>query len=81
MVFQTILADNRPEIRCGRVRVEFVARKNIAEIPTMQKNTMRGVLRVSTPEATAFDLVGYAGHAGGLSNVATVLSEIGRAHV
>jgi predicted transcriptional regulator of viral defense system len=76
MVFQTIVADNRPEIRCGRVRVEFVARKNIALIPTMQKNTMRGVLRVSTPEATAFDLVGYAGHAGGLSNVATVLSEL-----
>ena len=76
MVFQTIVADNRPEIRCGRVRVEFVARRNVTEIPTMQKNTMRGVLRISTPEATAFDLVGYPGHAGGLSNVATVLSEL-----
>lgn len=76
MVFQTIVADNRPEIRCGRVRVEFVARRNVAEIPTMQKNTLRGVLRISTQEATAFDLVGYPGHAGGLSNVATVLSEL-----
>ena len=76
MVFQTIVADNRPEIRCGRVRVEFVARRNVAEIPTVERNTLRGVLRVSTPEATAFDLVGYPGHAGGLSNVATVLSEL-----
>jgi predicted transcriptional regulator of viral defense system len=76
MVFQTILAENRPEIRCGRVRVEFVARRNVAEIPTMQKNTLRGFLLISTPEATAFDLVGYPGHAGGLSNVATVLSEL-----
>jgi predicted transcriptional regulator of viral defense system len=76
MVFQTIVADNRPEIRCGRVRVEFVARRNVTEIPTMQKNTLRGVLRISTQEATAFDLVGYPGHAGGLSNVATVLSEL-----
>ena len=76
MVFQTIVADNRPEIRCGRVRVEFVARRNVTEIPTIQKNTLRGILRISTPEATAFDLVGYPGHAGGLSNVAMVLSEL-----
>jgi predicted transcriptional regulator of viral defense system len=76
MVFQTIVADNRPEIRCGRVRVEFVARRNVTDIPTMQKNTLRGVLRISTREATAFDLVGYPGHAGGLSNVATVLAEL-----
>ena len=76
MVFQTIVADNRPEIRCGRVRVEFVARRNVTDIPTIKKNTLRGVLRISTQEATAFDLVGYPGHAGGLSNVATVLSEL-----
>ena len=76
MVFQTIVADNRPEIRCGQLRVEFVARRNVTDIPTMQKNTLRGVLRISTREATAFDLVGYPGHAGGLSNVATVLSEL-----
>jgi predicted transcriptional regulator of viral defense system len=31
---------------------------------------------VSSPEATALDLVGYAHHAGGLSQVATVLSEL-----
>ena len=76
MVFQTVVADNRPEIRCGRVRAEFVARQNVTEIPTVPKNTLRGVLRVSTPEATAFDLVGYPSRAGGLSNVATILSEL-----
>jgi predicted transcriptional regulator of viral defense system len=76
MVFQAVVARNRPGIRCGRVKVDFVARANVAEIPTMRKNTLRGFLRVSTPEATAFDLVGYPGHSGGLSNVATVLSEL-----
>jgi len=76
MAFQTIVADSRPALRCGRVRVAFVARRNVAEIPTVQRNTLRGVLRISTPEATAVDLVGYPGHAGGLSNVATVLSEL-----
>lgn len=76
MVFQPVVARNRPGIRCGRVQVDFVARANVAEIPTVEKNTLRGLLRVSTPEATAFDLVGYPGHSGGLSNVATVLSEL-----
>ncbi|MBN1334909.1 MAG: type IV toxin-antitoxin system AbiEi family antitoxin [Deltaproteobacteria bacterium] len=75
-VFQVVVADNRPRIRCGRVAVDFVARRNVAEIPVIRTNTPRGFLRVSTPEATAFDLVGYPGHAGGLSNVATVLTEL-----
>ena len=39
-------------------------------------STPRGTLLVSTPEATALDLVGYARHAGGLNQVATVLSEL-----
>lgn len=76
MVFQTVVAANRPEIRCGRVRTEFVARANVSQIPITQKNTLRGVLCVSTPEATAFDLVGYPNHTGGLSNVATILAEL-----
>lgn len=76
MVFQAIIAQNRPEIRCGRVRAEFVARANVDEIPTVLRNTLRGVLRVSTPEATAFDLVGYPSRAGGMSNVATILAEL-----
>ena len=76
MVFQVMVPRNRPPIRCGRVRVQFIARRNLAEIPTVSRNTLRGVLRVSSPEATAFDLVGYPGHSGGLSNVATLLSEL-----
>ena len=33
-------------------------------------------MRVSTPEATAFDLVGYSEHSGGLDHVATLLVEL-----
>jgi len=76
MAFQVVTAENRPGLRCGRVRVEFVARSNAAEIPTVSINTPRGVLLVSSPDATAFDLIGYPGHAGGLSNVTTVLAEL-----
>ena len=74
--FQVFLAKNRRPIRCGRVRVAFVARKRISEVPVQSFNTPRGTILVSTPEATAIDLVGYEKHAGGLDQVATILAEL-----
>ena len=74
--FQVMLAKNRRPIQCGAVRVAFMARKRIAEVPIQEFNTPRGTLRVSTPEATAIDLVGYQHHVGDLDQVATILSEL-----
>lgn len=74
--FQVFLAKNCRPIQCGAVRVAFLARKRLADVPVQGFNTPRGTLLVSSPEATALDLVGYAHHAGGLSQVATVLSEL-----
>jgi predicted transcriptional regulator of viral defense system len=75
-IFQVMVAKNRPGIACGDIRVAFVARRNVADVPKARFNTPRGHLAVSTPEATAFDLVGYPQHAGGLDNVATVVAEL-----
>jgi len=75
-IFYVMVAKNRASIACGAVRVHFVARSNVAEIPVARFNTPRGYVTVSSPEATAFDLVGYHKHAGGLDNVATVLAEL-----
>ena len=74
--FQVFLAKSRRPIHCGAVRVAFMARKRITEVPFQSFNTPRGTILVSTPEATAVDLVGYQRHAGGLDQVATVLSEL-----
>ncbi|ACM21216.1 hypothetical protein Geob_2872 [Geotalea daltonii FRC-32] len=74
--FQVIVPRTRTGITCGGVRVDFIGRKNVAGMPTQDFKTPRGYLRVSTPEVTAFDLAGYPHHAGGLDNVATVLSEL-----
>lgn len=74
--FQVVLARNRRPIACGTVRVEFIARKHIGDVPVRSFNTPRGTVLVSSPESTALDLVGYAHHAGGLDHVATVLSEL-----
>ncbi len=75
-VFQVMVAKPRRSIKCGRVKVDFIVRKNVGAVPTQPRNTPAGILKLSTPEATAFDLVGYFKHCGWLDNVATVLSEL-----
>ncbi len=73
---QVMVRKNRHAITCGQVRVEFIARGDIDRMPVTRLNTPRGMLRYSTPEGTALELVGYPNRAGGLDNVATVLSEL-----
>ena len=74
--FQVCVGKQRRPIQCGAVRVAFVVRKRIEDVPVQSFNTPRGTILVSTPEATALDLVGYADRAGGLDQVATVLAEL-----
>ena len=75
--FQVVVGKNRPAIDCGAVRVAFVARSNLADVPVKRFNNPRGTVLVSTVEATAVDLVGYMHRAGGVDRVAGVLSELG----
>lgn len=74
--FQVMLEKPRRQIACGKVRVNFFVKRNLSHTPTQEFNTPRGKIVASTPEATALDLVGYQEHAGGLDNVATILSEL-----
>ena len=74
--FQVFVGKSHRPIRCGAVRVVFMLRKHLQDVPTQSFNTPRGTLLVSSPEATALDLLGYVQHAGGLNQVATVLSEL-----
>lgn len=74
--FQVMLGKSRRPIMCGKVRVVFHVRKHIADIPVQYINTPRGTVAISTPEATAFDLVGYEAQIGGLDAVSTVLADL-----
>lgn len=74
--FQVMLAKGRRPIRCGQVRVDFIVRKRLQDVPMQSFNTPRGTIQVSSPEATAVDLVGYQHRVGGLDQVATILSEL-----
>jgi len=74
--FQVLLEKPRRPIRCGQVRVAFIVRKRLRDVQLQSFNTPRGTIAVSTPEATAVDLVGYQRQVGGLDQVATLLSEL-----
>lgn len=75
-VFQVMVPRRRRAIACGQVHVQFISRGDMTQTPVVERNTPRGVIRIAAAAATAFELVGYAEHAGGLDNVATVLAEL-----
>lgn len=74
--FQVLVQAPLRPIECGQVRAAFIVREQLRMVPTQFFNTPRGTIRVSTPEATAIDLVGYCQRVGGLDQVAAVLAEL-----
>ncbi len=74
--YQVFVKKNRPSIEVGKVRISFIARNNLEQMPLANIQTSQGELPISTPELTAFDLVGYVDHAVGFDHAATVLSEL-----
>jgi len=75
-VFQVMVHKARRKIVCGGVVIQFVARHNMQNTPVSEQNTSRGILRFSTAEATALELVGYMNHCGGINTIVTVLIEL-----
>ncbi len=65
-------------VRVGRATVRFYVNKRVADTAVQHTKTATGTMRVSTPEATAVDLVRFARSAGQLNNVAMVLVELVR---
>jgi hypothetical protein len=76
MLFQVVTDRPSRPVRVGRVRIGFHVSRKVATAPVVEVQTETGSMRVSTPEATAFDLVRFASSAGRLSNVATVFGEL-----
>ena len=74
--FQVLVGRQRRALVCGHVRVTFMLRRGLQEVPVQALNTPRGTLCMSTPEATAIDLIGYQEKVGGLDQVSTVLAEL-----
>ena len=75
-IFQVIVNKRLKPIDLGRTRIVFYYNSRLNDIPVQQQRTERGPLNVSTPEATAFDLLKYIHQSGNLNHVATVLAEL-----
>jgi predicted transcriptional regulator of viral defense system len=75
--FQVVIPKRatRP-VQAGNVLIRFHGKGPFDRSQTQEVKTPTGILRASTPETTAWDLVRYCKAAGGLENVATVLSEL-----
>lgn len=74
--FQIVTVKNRLPIKCGRIHIEFIANKNVEQMPIRKFNTLAGSISVATPEVLAADLVTAPHHAAGINNVATILIEL-----
>jgi len=75
-VFQIMVSKQLNAILCGKVKIEFIYKKSLENIPIQNRVVKSGYLKVATPEATAMDLFLYPHRAGGLNHVATILSEL-----
>lgn len=73
---QVVVSAQLRPLRIGRQQLRFVTKSTAAATSVMRRSSEGGSVRVSTPEATAVDLVRYSTLAGGLSRIATILSEM-----
>ncbi|MCY3814914.1 MAG: hypothetical protein OXG59_01320 [Gammaproteobacteria bacterium] len=80
MEFQVVAAKRLPRIRAGRSLIVFYFRKDMEAVSggIEDRTTDTGAMKVSSAALTALDLLRYPQASGGMDNVATVLSDLGR---
>ena len=81
MEFQIVTDKRLPRIKAGRSVIAFYYRKNLDDLSGAieERKTDAGLMKLSSVELTAFDLMRYPRAAGGLNHIATVLSDLGGA--
>jgi predicted transcriptional regulator of viral defense system len=76
-VFQVIVDRHVADRDIERVRLRFYANEHLEQMAVQERRVDSGRIRLATRETTLVDLAFRPDHAGGLSNVATVIVEIG----
>ena len=69
---QVMTRISRRAVEVGRIRIQFFVKHTVEQTPTQPLANAFAPLRVSTPEATAFDLIRYAARIGGIAAVETL---------
>lgn len=77
MVFQVVTHKRiKHSLKFGQVYIKLIYKKSLADLPMKDVVVSSGYLKVATPELIAIDLLKFPRHAGGMNNIATVLSEL-----
>lgn len=74
--FQVITGRALRPVVAGRTQLRFFFKRHHAQTPTVPLKVETGTMLVSSPEATAFDLVRYPLAAGGFGNIVTVFADL-----
>lgn len=75
--FHVVTTAPQREVRKKALAMRFFFKTNFKATPLRQIKVQTGYIFVSSPEATALDLIRYARSIGGLDRVMTVLQELG----
>ncbi len=75
-VYQIMIEKVLRPIVCGRVRINFITNSQLMNTPTTSVETPKSRFIISTPEATAMDLLRFIKQSGGLDHIATILIEL-----
>jgi predicted transcriptional regulator of viral defense system len=77
MVFQIITNRRiKHSLKFGKIHIKLIHKKSLTDLPIKDFVVSSGYLKVATPELIAIDLLKFPKHAGGMNNIATVLSEL-----
>lgn len=73
---QVVTDTPRREIQVGRILVRFFVKRGVKRTPTQPLGKAFAPLRVSTPAATAFDLIRYAARLGGIERAVETIAPL-----
>lgn len=75
-VTQVVTDTPRRQVQVGRIRIQFFVKRGVGRTPTQALANAPAPLRVSTPAATAFDLIRYSGRLGGIERGAETIAPL-----
>jgi predicted transcriptional regulator of viral defense system len=74
---QVMISKPRPALTLGKLKVEFFSKRSLENTPTIVVATGVAPWRVSTREATLFDLVRHQTVVGGIESIARIARDFG----
>jgi hypothetical protein len=76
LVKQVMTDSPRRDLSIGRIHIRFFVKRHVERTPVQQPGRTYAPLKVSTPEATALDMVRYASRIGGMERVTETLTPL-----